>query len=98
MCFGQKSVGGLYLSALPLQQTAELQANKPHYHHHHQRQIPLQRLSAVYITAQTCTYAESSALERLALKKEKEKKQNIWLFHCIFLKGQFTQMAILNYV
>ncbi|CAB1419825.1 unnamed protein product [Pleuronectes platessa] len=44
------SVGGLYLSALLLQQTAKLQANKPHYHHRHQQQIPLQQLSAVHIT------------------------------------------------
>lgn len=90
MCSGQRSVGGLYLSAPLLQQTAELQANKPHYHHRHQQQIPLQQLSAVHITtltAQTCTYPESSALECLALK-------NIWLFHCMFLKGQFMQMTI----
>ncbi len=66
MCSGQRRVGGLYLSALLLQQTAELQANKPRYHHHHQQQIPLQELSAVHITsltAQTCIYPESSALE-----------------------------------
>lgn len=58
MCSGQRKVGGLYLSALLLQQTAELQANKPHYHHRHQQQISLQQLSAVHITAltaQTCT-------------------------------------------
>lgn len=50
MCSGQRSVGGLYLSALLLQQTAELQANKPHYHHRHQHQILLQQLSAVHIS------------------------------------------------
>lgn len=68
MCSGQRKVGGLYLSALLLQQTAELQANKPRYHHRHQQQIPLQQLSAVHITAltaQTCTYPECSALQCL---------------------------------
>lgn len=72
MCSGQRRVGGLYLSALLLQQTAELQANKLRYHHRHQQQIPLQQLSAVHITSltaqKTCTYPESSVLECLALK------------------------------
>lgn len=89
MCSGQRRVGGLYLSALLLQQTAELQANKPRYHHRHQQQIRLQQLSAVHITtltAQTCTYPESSALECLLLK-------NMWLFHCMLLKGRVTQMT-----
>lgn len=73
MCSGQWKVGGLHLSALLLEQTAELQANKPHYHHHHQQQISLQQLSAVHITAltvQTCTYLESSTAECFALKDQ----------------------------
>jgi len=79
MCSGQRQVGGLYLSAQLLQQTAELQANKPHYHHHHQQQISLQQLSAVHVmalTTQTCTYSDSSALECFAFGK----KGKIWLF------------------
>lgn len=83
MCSGQRRVGGLYLSALLLQQTAELQANKPRYHHHHQQQILLQQLSAVHITAltaQTCTHPQSTALECLALK-------NTWLCHCVLSIG-----------
>lgn len=75
MCSGQRRVGGLYLSALLLQQTAELQANKPRYHHRHQQQILLQQLSAVRVaalTAQTCTYPGERALECLTLK-------NMWL-------------------
>lgn len=78
MCSGHRSVGGPYLSALLLQKTAKLQAYKPHYHHRHQQQIPLQPLSAVHnttLTAQTCTYPECSALECPALK-------SIWLCHC----------------
>lgn len=42
-------VGGPCLSAPLLLPTAELQANKPHYHRRHRRQISLQRLSAVHI-------------------------------------------------
>lgn len=68
MCSGQRIVGGLYLSALLLQQTAELQANKPHYHHPHPRQIPLQQFSAVHITALTAqTWALRAALQCLTL-------------------------------
>lgn len=83
MCSGQRRVGGLYLSALLLQQTAELQANKPRYHHRHQQQILLQQLSAVRIaalTAQTCTYSGERALERLTLK-------NMWAVWLNALKG-----------
>lgn len=53
MCSGRGRVGGLHLSAPLLQQTAELQANKLHYHHCHQQQIPLQQITAVHITSLT---------------------------------------------
>lgn len=50
MCSGQRRVGGLHLSALLLQQTAELQAKTPRYHRRHQQQIILQQLSAIHVT------------------------------------------------
>lgn len=53
MFSGWGRVGGLHLSALLLQQTAELQANKLHYHHCHQQQIPLQQIPAGHITSLT---------------------------------------------
>lgn len=72
MCSGQRKVGGPYLSALLLQQAAELQANKPHYHHHHQQQISFQQLSAVHITAltaQTCTLLRQLCTSVFCIKK-----------------------------
>lgn len=53
MSSGRGRVGGLHLSAPLLQQTAELQANKLHYHRCHQQQIPLQQITAVHITSLT---------------------------------------------
>lgn len=53
MSSGWGRVGGPRLSAPLLQQTAELQPNKLHYHHCHQQRIPLQQITAVHITSLT---------------------------------------------
>lgn len=53
MSSGRGRVGGLHLSVPLLQQTAELQPNKLHYHHCHQQRIPLQQITAVHITSLT---------------------------------------------
>lgn len=63
MSSGWGRVGGPHLSAPPLQQTAELQPNKLHYHHCHQQRIPLQQITAVHIaslTAQTRPHAPAT--------------------------------------